>query len=129
VRHREKAAEKAKPFCVCGGTLTSMIFHGCTIAAANSPGIKAAWISQVQTFPSEMAQNFWLASFAFSSCLILTIVISLATSRSKSDEELKGLVNSLTEKIREPYQAWYATPAFFGTFLLLACFVLNIYFW
>ena len=76
-----------------------------------------------------MAQNFWLASFAFSSCLILTSVISLATRRTKSDEELKGLVYSLTERTREPDQAWYATPAFFGTLLLLGCLALNIYFW
>jgi SSS family solute:Na+ symporter len=116
-------------FGLCGGTLTSCLFHGCTIAAGNAPGIKGAWISQVQVFPSEMAQNFWLASFAFSSCLILTIVISLATRRTKSDVELKGLVYSLTEKVREPDQAWYATPAFFGTLLLLGCLGLNIYFW
>jgi SSS family solute:Na+ symporter len=116
-------------FGLCGGTLTSALFHGCTIAAGNTPGIKGAWLSQVQTFPSEMAQNFWLASSAFSSCLILTIMISLITRRTKSDEELKGLVYSLTEKIREPNQAWYATPAFFGTLLLLACLGLNIYFW
>jgi len=116
-------------FGLCGGTLTSALFHGCTIAAGNSPGIKGAWIATVQTFPSEMAQNFWLASFAFLSCLILTLVISLATSRTKSDEELKGLVYSLTEKVREPDQAWYASPAFIGTILLMFCFVLNVYFW
>ena len=46
-----------------------------------------------------MAQNFWLASFAFSVCFTLTLVISLATSRTKSDAELKGLVYSLTPKI------------------------------
>jgi len=116
-------------FGLCGGTLTSALFHGCTIAAGNTPGIKGAWLYQVQTFPSEMAQNFWLASFAFSSCLILTLVISLATSRTKNDEELKGLAYSLTEKVREPNQAWYATPGFLGTLLLLVCAGLNFYFW
>jgi len=125
----KRATSHGAFFGLCGGTMTSMLFHGCTIAAGNTPGIKGAWISTVQTFPSEMAQNFWLASFAFSSCLILTIVISLATSRTKSDEELKGLVYSLTEKVREPDQAWYATPAFLGTLLLVGCFALNVYFW
>ncbi len=125
----KRATSHGAFFGLCGGTLTSCLFHGCTIAAGNSPGIKGAWIANIQTFPSEMAQNFWLASFAFLSCLILTLVISVATSRTKSDEELKGLVYSLTEKVREPNQAWYATPAFFGTLLLLACFVLNLYFW
>ena len=46
-----------------------------------------------------MAQNFWLAAFAFTVCFTLTLVISLATSRTKTDEELKGLVYSLTPKI------------------------------
>jgi SSS family solute:Na+ symporter len=113
---------------VCG-TLTSALFHGCTIAAGNSPGIKGAWISTIDTFPSEMAQNFWLASFAFLSCFFITVAISLATKRTKSDEELKGLVYSLTEKVREPNQAWYATPEFLGTVLLVFCLGLNIYFW
>ena len=116
-------------FGLLGGTLTSAIFHGCTIAEGNAPGIKGAWITTAQTFPSEMAQNFWLATFAFGSCLILTLVISLATRRTKTNEELRGLVYSLTEKVRETNQAWYATPEFLGSVLLVACLALNIYFW
>ena len=116
-------------FGLVGGTLTSALFHGCTIATGNSPGVHGAWITTAQIFPSDMAQNFWLAISAFSSCFLLTIVISLATSRTKSDEQLKGLVYSLTEKVREPNQAWYATPGFLGTVLLLFCLFLNIYFW
>jgi SSS family solute:Na+ symporter len=114
---------------LCGGTLTSAIFHGCTLAGSNFPGIKGGWITVVHRLPSEMAQNFWLAIFAFSSCLILTTVISLATRRTKTDEELRGLVYSLTEKIHDPDQAWYARPAFLGTLLLLGCLGLNLYFW
>lgn len=116
-------------FGLCGGTLTSMIFHGCTLAAGNSPGIKGGWITVVQTLPSEMAQNFWLASFAFLSCLILTIVISLATPRTKTDEELKGLVYSMTPRISEPNEAWYMKPGFLGILLLLVCVGLNFIFW
>jgi SSS family solute:Na+ symporter len=76
-----------------------------------------------------MAQNFWLASFAFLICFLLTVVISLDTRRTKSDDELRGLVYSLTEKVREPNQAWYATPGFIGTVLLVMCLALNLYFW
>jgi SSS family solute:Na+ symporter len=116
-------------FGLLGGTLTSMLFHAFTIAAGNTPGIKGAWLATLQTFPSEMAQNFWLASSAFTGCFILTVVISLATRRTKNDGELVGLVYSLTEKVREPDQAWYATPAFLGSLLLVACFILNVVFW
>ena len=112
------------------GTITSALFHFLTIAAGNDPGfVKGALITNAWTFPSDMAKNFWMASFAFLSCFILTVVISLATRRTKTDEELKGLVYSLTEKVREPNQAWYATPGFLGSLLLIMCVVLNIYFW
>ena len=46
-----------------------------------------------------MAQNFWLASLCLHWLFRLTLVISLATQRTKTDEELKGLVYSLTPKI------------------------------
>jgi SSS family solute:Na+ symporter len=116
-------------FGLLGGTLTSALFHGCTLAAGNAPGVKGGWIATLQTFPSEMAQNFWLASFAFTSCLILTLAISIMTRRTKSDEELKGLVYSLTPRIVEPDHAWYARPAVMGVALLIGCAALNFWFW
>ena len=76
-----------------------------------------------------MAQNFWLASFAFTACLVLTILISLATQRTKSDEELKGLVYSLTPKIKDENAPVWQRPAIAGTVLLIACVILNIIFW
>ena len=117
-------------FGLVGGTGTSAAVHLFTIAAGNEPGlIKGAALGTFYSFPSDMARNFWLAIAAFSSCLILTIVISLATSRTKSDEDLKGLVYSLTEKVREPNQSFFASPGFLGSVLLVCCLILNIYFW
>ncbi len=43
-----------------------------------------------------MAQNFWIAIFAFSTCFLVTIVVSLATA-PKPEAELAGLVYGLTE--------------------------------
>ena len=76
-----------------------------------------------------MAQNFWLASFAFGVCFVLTVAITLATRRTKSDEELKGLVYSLTPKTVDEEQAWYARPAFLGCILLALCVLMNFLFW
>ena len=77
-----------------------------------------------------MAQNFWLATFAFIVCFVLTLVISLATRRTKTDEELKGLVYSLTPKLKDDEQH---VPAASGrasaSILLIACVILNIIFW
>lgn len=111
-----------------GGICTSTVFHALTIAAGNTPGIKGGYISVVHTFPSEMAQNFWLASFAFAGCFILTFVISLMTRRTKSDVELKGLVYSLTPKIKDEDQPFFARPAVLGTILLIVCVIMNIIF-
>jgi SSS family solute:Na+ symporter len=112
-----------------GGTLTSALFHSLTSAVGNAPGIKGGYLHVVQTLPSDMAQNFWLASFAFTVCFVLTIVISLATKRTKTDDELRGLVYSLTPKLKDQEQAWYLRPAVLGVVLLACCVILNIIFW
>ena len=112
-----------------GGTATSAVFHAMTLAAGNLPGVKGGYAGYVvHTFPSEMAQNFWLASFAFTVCFVLTLGISLATKRTKTDAELKGLVYSLTEKIKDHEEAWYLRPGLVGVILLGCCVILNILF-
>ncbi len=75
-----------------------------------------------------MAQNFWLASFAFVVCFSLTLLISLLTARTKTDEELKGLVYSLTPKVVVEEKEWYLRPAVVGILLLACCVILNIIF-
>jgi SSS family solute:Na+ symporter len=112
-----------------GGTGTSALFHALTLAQGNTPGIKGAYLASMHEFPSDMAQNFWLATFAFLVCFGLTLVISLATKRTKSDVELKGLVYSLTPKLKDDEQAWYLRPAVIGVLLLIGCVILNFIFW
>ena len=107
------------------GTATSGVVHALTISQGNAPGMKGGYLSVVHVFPSEMAQNFWLAIFAFLVCFSLTAGISLATQRTKSDEDLKGLVYSLTPKIRDEGTPWYQRPAVLGTVLIAVCVVIN----
>jgi solute:Na+ symporter, SSS family len=108
-----------------GGICTSALIHGLTVAEG-----KGGWMgATLYTFPSTMAQNFWLACVAFIVCFVLTVLISLATRRTKSDEELKGLVYSLTPKIKDDGQHFLLRPAVLGTILLIACVILNIIFW
>lgn len=111
------------------GTLGSAAFHATTIAEGNIPGVKGGYLAQLAVLPSDMAQNFWLASFAFLVCFGVTLVISLATERTKSDKALTGLVYSLTPKTFASDQAWYAQPGFIGAVLLVFCVVLNVLFW
>jgi SSS family solute:Na+ symporter len=112
-----------------GGIATSAVFHALTITTGNAPGVKGGYLKVVQSFPSEMAQNFWLAAFAFVACFVFTLVITLATKQTKTDEELKGLVYSLTPKVVDEEKAWYLRPAVLGLVLLACCIILNILFW
>ena len=111
------------------GTATSAIFHALTIATGCTPGVKGGYLGVAHTFPSEMAQNFWLASFAFIACFVLTSGISLATARTKTDAELKGLVYSLTPRVVDEERNWLLRPAVLGVILLAGCIILNILFW
>ncbi|HEX9047525.1 MAG TPA: Na+/galactose cotransporter, partial [Verrucomicrobiae bacterium] len=116
-------------FGLLGGIISSTLFHAFTIAHGNLPGVKGGYLGVKMEFPSEMAQNFWLAAFAFGVCFVLTLVLSLATARTKSDAELKGLVYSLTPKIVDHNVPVWQRPAVVGTVLLFACVILNWIFW
>lgn len=122
------------------GTGTSALFHALSNTAGNALGVKGGYLwsmmgKGVQDIPpflkfsSDMAQNFWLAAFAFTACFVLTFAISLVTARTKSDEDLKGLVYSLTPKLKDEEQAWYLRPAVLGVILLGCCVILNVIFW
>ena len=112
------------------GTLAAAINHGLSLPMNSHPGIKGGWLGTVLTeYHSEMAQNFWTAIYAFTVCLTVTIIISLLTKRKKSDEDLKGLVYSLTEKIKETGIPWYNRPAVLAVIVLICAVALNIIFW
>jgi SSS family solute:Na+ symporter len=115
-------------FGLLGGTLAAAVFHGLSISAGSHSGIKGAWIHPLFVYNSEMGQNFWMAITAWTSCFLLTIAISLLTCRTKSDEDLKGLVYSLTPKPETEQGPWYMRPAVLGAVVLAAVVLLNILF-
>jgi SSS family solute:Na+ symporter len=123
-------------FGLFGGIAGSTIFHALTTTTSNVDAaghvinsMKGGYLGAYIHFPSEMAQNFWLASFAFTACFTLTLVISLATARTKSDAELKGLVYSLTPKIKSDNLPFFLQPGVVGIVLLIVCAILNVIFW
>jgi SSS family solute:Na+ symporter len=112
------------------GTLAAAIHHGLTLPPGAVPGIKGGWLGTVvHHYPSDMAQSFWTAIFAWTVCFVVTIVVSQLTKRTKSDEELTGLVYSLTPKIRDTEMTWYKRPATLGIVVIVVAFVLNFLFW
>lgn len=110
------------------GTLAAAVHHGMTLPKGAIAGVKGGWFATLHTYPSEMAQNFWTAIFAWTTCFLLTILVSLAT-RPREDKDLVGLVWSLTERPREEHLKWYQKPALLGVVVLLLVVVLNIIFW
>ena len=105
------------------GTIAAALTHGLTLAEG-----KGGWISSVHTFPSTMAQNFWIAIFAWSTCFLVTILVSYM-SQPKPVEELKGLVWSCTERPREENVPWHQKPTVLGAIVLVVCLGLNLLFW
>jgi len=110
------------------GTVAAAIHHGLTLPNGAVPGIKGGWLGMLHSYPSEMAQNFWTAIWAFTACLIVSILVSLLT-RPREDRELVGLVYSLTEKPPESHLPWYERPVVLGVIVLGLALLLNIIFW
>ena len=90
--------------------------------------MKGGWIAVTHSYPSEMAQNFWTAIYAWTACFIVTILVSLVT-RPREDRELVGLVYSLTERPKEDSLDWYRRPAMLGVVEMGLTLALNVIFW
>ncbi|MEY3433301.1 MAG: hypothetical protein RL131_1237 [Bacteroidota bacterium] len=104
------------------GTVAAAITHGLTIAEG-----KGGWISPMFPITSGMGQAFIVASFSWIANFFTTIAVSLVT-KPKSDDELKGLVYSLTEKVYAAEQKWYLRAGPLSIILLLITIILNIVF-
>jgi SSS family solute:Na+ symporter len=114
------------------GTAAAAAHHGLTAPAGAMSLIKGGWLgSVIHTYPSEMAQNFWTAIWAFSSCFVATALISVATKQQKTDAQLRGLVWSLTphEDKSEGDVPWWKRVAPFGALVVALTIVLNVIFW
>ena len=81
----------------------------------------------MHVYPVEMAQNFWTAIYAWTTCFVITVVVSLLT-RAHEEKELVGLVYSLTERPTQQGLPWYQRPVVLATVVLAANALLNIVF-
>jgi SSS family solute:Na+ symporter len=104
------------------GTTAAALTYGLTMAEG-----KGGWITNVHTFYSGTSQAFNIAWIAFSVCFVVTTIISLLT-KPKPDEQLVGLVYSLTPKQKDHSKAWYKNPLWLGIIVLLITLFFNIVF-
>jgi len=111
------------------GFLLALTHHGLTSPEGATTLVKGGWITTIHTYPVEMAQNFWTAIIAFTVATLVTVGLSLATKQKKSEEELKGLVYSLTPRTIEEDLPWYNRPVGLAVVVTVICVVLSIIFW
>jgi len=105
----------------------AIIHHGLTLPKGATVGVKGGWIQVLEVYRTEMAQNFWAAIYAWTACFVVTIVVSLITKPHK-DEELVGLVYSLTPHTVDEHPVWYKRPAALGVVVVAAAIALNVIF-
>jgi len=112
------------------GFLMALVHHGLTAPAGATTLVKGGWIAVVHTYPVEMAQNFWTAIIAFTVSTVTTVGLSLMTRQQKSDSDLKGLVYSLTPRLKdEPGLRWHEKPVGMAVIVSVICVLLTILFW
>jgi len=104
------------------GTVAAALTHGCTLAEG-----KGGWIATIYQFPSPMAQNFWIAIMAWTTCFIVTILVSLAT-KARPETELHGLVYGLTELKHDEGVSWYKRPVPLAIAIAALALFLNFWF-
>lgn len=108
------------------GTLAAMIHHGLTLPIEAHPGIHGGWITVVHHYPSDMAQNFYGAIWAFSVNFVVTVVVSLFT-KPRPKSELVGLVHSLTPKPEMSHLPWWKRPEALAVAVLIGAIAVNLF--
>ena len=109
------------------GTLGAMLHHGLTLAVGAVPGVKGGYFGLLHRYPSELAQTFWTAIVAWTTCFVVTIIVSLVT-RPRPESELEGLVYSLTPKPKDRDLPWIKRPASLALIVIVLIVGLNLVF-
>ena len=104
------------------GTAAAALTHGLTVAEG-----KGGWLGHLHTYYSGTSQAFNIAWIAFTVCFIVTGLISMMT-KPKPNEELVGLVYSLTPRQKDKNKVWYKNPLWLGLIVLFVTLIFNIIF-
>jgi solute:Na+ symporter, SSS family len=107
---------------ICG-TLGAALTHAFTVAEG-----KGGWIVNLHTFPSTMAQNYWIAIISWTVCLVITVLISLFTA-PKPESDLHNLVYGVTKLPHEAGVPWYKRPGPLAIIVLAVLIVMNVLYW
>lgn len=104
------------------GTGAAALTYSLTMAEG-----KGGSIANLHTFYSGTSQAFNIAWISFVVCFIVTALISLVT-KPKPENELVGLVYSLTPRQRDNNRVWYKNPIWLAVIVLAIMVFFNILF-
>ncbi len=76
----------------------------------------------------EMAENIYRALWAWSACVIVTVIVSLVT-KPRPESELVGLVYGATKIPQVHNEYWYQNPIVWAVVIFVVFVALNIFFW
>src|SRR5262250_572094 len=114
--------------------------------AAGFLGLLAGVVSSVTMFTLMKLDDKWIAVFALSTqakglaqdmyqalwscvtCVVVTVLVTMFT-KPKPDDELRGLVYSLTEVAHEEHTSFWHRPVVWGFAALALLVILQIIFW
>jgi SSS family solute:Na+ symporter len=109
------------------GTLGAAIHHGISLPEGAVVGVKGGYFGAHILYRSELGQTFWTAIVAWTTCFVVTIVVSLMT-QPRPEEELKGLVYGLTPKPHDADLPWFKRPTVLAAVVLTVAVLLNLIF-
>jgi len=91
---------------------------------------RTRWIGLFALSPQAkgLAQDMYQALWSCVTCVVVTVLVTLVT-KPKPDEELKGLVYSLTEVAHEEHTSILHRPLFWGIAALAVLAILQVVFW
>jgi SSS family solute:Na+ symporter len=88
------------------------------------------WVNvfALSPYAKGLAQAMYQALWSCVTCVVVTVLVTLVT-RPRPDEELRGLVYSLTDVAQEQHTSLLHRPAFWGAVALAIFAILQIIFW
>jgi SSS family solute:Na+ symporter len=92
--------------------------------------LDSSWVPVFTFSPlaQPLAQAMWQALWACSICVVVTVLVSMVT-KPRPDDELRGLVYSLTDVAHEVHTNWWHRPLVWGAIAMAMFAVLQIIFW
>src|ERR1700751_1790342 len=88
------------------------------------------WVSvfALSPYAKGLAQAMYQALWSCVTCVVVTVLVTLVT-RPRPDEELRGLVYSLTDVAQEQHTSLLQRPALWGAIALSVFGILQVIFW